>query len=300
MKEDTQLAKWLSGEMSTQELEAFESSPDYPMFVQIRDNFARIQKPQFDADRILQDVLAHEKTPVKTIPIYRKGWFQIAAVFVVLLGIGWAMLMPTREMAPNSKQYAFTLPDQSEVILNTGSNASYTAWNWDSNREIALDGEAYFKVAKGKKFEVKTHWGTVTVLGTQFNVRSRENRFEVVCYEGKVRVVSQGKTIVLKPNERIVFADGKVEADAIDQTKEPQWLHHELAFNKENLLGIIAELERQYDVKITTTADTPQLFSGSIPGNDLDAALQILSVTFHLKVSKTTQNIILIPVGQAP
>lgn len=300
MENDTQLARWLEGKMDPAEREAFEKSPHYPMYLQIRDNFDRLQKPQFDAGRILKDVLAHPKTPAKTTPLYKRGWLQAAAIAVALLGLAIAMTIPTHEKAGNGKQYAFTLPDASEVILNAGSDASYTAWNWGSNRHIALNGEAYFKVAKGKKFEVKTQWGTVSVLGTKFNVKARENRFEVVCYEGKVRVVSQGKTVILTPNGRIAFANGKTEAEVIAGTAEPQWLHSELAFNRESLPGVIAEIERQYDVKIKTTAVSAQLFSGSVPGNDLDAALKILSVTYHLNVSKTSETIMLTPIEQIP
>lgn len=300
MENDTQLARWLEGKMDPTEREAFEKSPNYPMYLQIRDNFDRLQKPQFDAGRILKDVLAHPKIQVKTVPLYKRGWLQAAAIAVVLLGLAIAMTIPTHKTAGNGKQYAFTLPDASEVILNAGSDASYTAWNWSSNRNIALNGEAYFKVAKGKKFEVKTQWGTVSVLGTKFNVKARENRFEVVCYEGKVRVVSQGKTVILTPNGRIAFANGKTEAEVITGTAEPQWLHSELAFNRESLPGVIAEIERQYDVRIKTAAVSAQLFSGSVPGNDLDAALKILSVTYHLNVSKTSDTIMLTPIEQAP
>jgi ferric-dicitrate binding protein FerR (iron transport regulator) len=78
-------------------------------------------------------------------------------MIVVLLGIGFYLLQPTNA-AGNGEMYAFSLPDQSQVLLNAGSQASFKSWDWSSNRAVSLQGEAYFKVAKGQKFTVETNW----------------------------------------------------------------------------------------------------------------------------------------------
>ncbi len=295
MKEDTQLARWLAGEMDAAELELFQKTPEYALYWRINNNFTKLESPQFNADRILEAVLKQEKNPIKTIPLYQKLWFRAAAVIVILLGIGLTFtLMPTRKVANYGETFSFALPDSSEVLLNSGSKVDYSIWNWDSNREVRLDGEAYFKVAKGKKFVVKTTLGMVTVMGTKFNVRSRNKRFEVICYEGKVAVKFEQSQTVLTPNQSIVFNQGITTGKEIMKGQEPRWIHDELVFSQESLADIIAEIERKYAVKIRNTVTATQLFSGSIPGNDLDAALSVLSVTFHLKAIKNNDNITLI------
>ena len=292
MTDDTQLARWLAGELEEHEMEALRNDPKYANYLRIKQNLDRMQSPQFNADTILQNVLRHEKTPKKVIPIYRRRWAQIAAVVVVLLGLAITYVMPTYHTTDHGETYAFALPDQSEVILNSGSVVTYSKWNWDSERDVILSGEAYFKVAKGKKFTVLTDAGVVSVLGTQFNVRARGKRFDVACYEGRVLVVSENKEIILAPGQRVTF-NGAAMENSQTRVTEPEWLHKELAFTHESLQAIIAEIERQYKVKIDTNVQTEQLFSGSLPGDDLDAALHVLCTTFHLKKSKPADTIIL-------
>lgn len=295
MNDDTQLARWLAGEMSHKEKEAFESSPDFAAYTRIRNNFDKLQKPQFDADTILANVLRHEKTPVKVIPLYRKKWFQAAAIVIFLLGLAVGFTLPESPKAANGEQFAFVLPDHSEVILNSGSNVSYRSWNWDSNRNLLLEGEAYFKVAKGKTFTVNTNLGTVEVVGTQFNVKARDNRLDVVCYEGKVRVKFNQEEVLLTAGQSIAFGGNAESGKKNVKVTAPQWLQDELVFSQDNLASIIAELERHYDVKIALNGGSEQVFTGSLPGNDLDAVLKVISLTFHLKYVKTADAIMLSP-----
>lgn len=299
MEDDTKLARWLSGEMSASELEALQNSPEYPTLVRIRDNFTRLKSPEFDSGAILGNVLRHEKTPVKALPLYRKTWVRAAAVIVVLLGVSLAFFAPKHEVAANRETTVFALPDDSEVVLNAGSEATYSTWGWSARREVSLKGEAYFKVAKGKKFSVRTHLGTVTVLGTKFNVRARENRFDVVCYEGRVRVELGARQFALARGQSVSITNGTAELIPA-KASEPAWMKGELVFSKEYLPGLIAEIERQYDVKIKADIASAQQFSGSLPGNDLDTALKIVSLTYHLKVNKTPNVILLTPVDAAP
>ena len=95
------------------------------------------------------------------------------------------------------------LPDDSQVVLNSNSTLTFNERNWTDNREVKLSGEAFFKVAKGKKFDVITESGTVSVLGTEFNVKQRQNYFEVACFEGLVAVRMDEEFVKLHPGENI-------------------------------------------------------------------------------------------------
>ncbi|MFY8008269.1 MAG: FecR family protein, partial [Flavobacterium sp.] len=195
------------------------------------------------------------------------------------------------EFAENGNQKNFFLPDNSEVVLNSGSEIQYKKWNWDSNRTLDLEGEAYFKVAKGKKFEVNTALGKVTVLGTQFNVKQRDNRFDVTCYEGRVKVNYNQTQIVITKGMSVSFEDGKMMQLPEITTHNPEWLSHELSFYQEDLKAIVGEIERHFNVTLELKANNNnQLFTGVIPAKDINISLEILATTYHLKPIKVDSN----------
>lgn len=102
----------------------------------------------------------------------------------------------------NGEIASLTLPDNSQVTLNAGSQVVYSGNRFNTRRKIQLTGEAYFKVTKGNTFSVVTTEGTVTVLGTTFNVRSRDEKLSVFCYTGKVKVSDPFKAVYLTKGEK--------------------------------------------------------------------------------------------------
>ncbi len=298
MQDDVMLAKWLAGELTNDELKAFEATPEYPEYVRIKEVSAKLAAPAFDGNAMYRKVIGSKRN--KVIPLYSRMWFKVAAAVIILFGLGMFLrsMLPTAQSAGLGEQLAFTLPDQSEVILNAGSEITYKKHNWDDNRRLELDGEAFFKVAKGKTFEVVTGLGNVEVLGTQFNVRSREGRFDVICFEGRVRVISAGTENIITKGQSISFADGKPIDVPSANGSQPGWLSGELNFNNENLARIVAELTRQYKIEISVDAGSQtQLFTGTLPMNNLDEALVIICATYHLIVEKSGDRIVLKPVN---
>ncbi|NJK97802.1 MAG: FecR family protein [Bacteroidales bacterium] len=117
---------------------------------------------------------------------------------------------------PAGSKSLVTLPDGTIVWLNSASKLTYSNDFNQKNREVKLEGEGYFKVAKNKNkpFIVNTSNITVQALGTEFNVKSypEEGIIETTLVEGSVKVKevkgqsSAGITdIVLKPNEKLTF-----------------------------------------------------------------------------------------------
>lgn len=292
MKENYELAKWLAGEMTESELKAFQQTPEYETYAKIATYATQLKSPEFDSESLYKAIESKKRKETKVISLQNKWWLKIAAVLVLFLGLTffYKTEISITEYAENGKKTTFILPDNSEVVLNSGSELNYKNWNWDNNRNLNLEGEAYFRVAKGKKFEVTTNLGTVTVLGTQFNVKSRENRFDVTCYEGRVKVNFNKKGIILTPGESVTFENDSQTLFKIDATK-PEWTNNELAFNKEKLQNIINELSRQFNVTIEVKIqESNQLFTGTIPIKNIDEALQILSSTYHLQTKKVNNN----------
>lgn len=286
MEENYHLAKWLNNELEGEELKAFEASKDFAVYQRIKQYSGELTTPAFDEDKMLQTILQRKKTkPIS----FQKVVLRIAAVVIISFGITFAVknFANFTEYAPNGATTAFLLPDNSTVLLNSGSEIEYKKWNWNNERKLKLNGEAYFKVAKGKKFEVATELGKVTVLGTQFNVKNRNNRLDVTCFEGKVQVNYQNTQLLLTKGMTVSFEDGQqLVADQTAQT-EPDWLSKQVAFTAAQLPAILEEMMRQYNIDIQMKGKaTPQRFTGTIPMNNLDVALEIVATTYHLKMTK--------------
>ncbi|MBX9808439.1 MAG: FecR domain-containing protein, partial [Flavobacteriaceae bacterium] len=162
----------------------------------------------------------------------------------------------------------------------------FKKWNWNNHRSLDLQGEAYFKVAKGEKFEVETSLGKVTVLGTQFNVKARKNRFDITCFEGRVKVNYKDKEIILTHGQSVTFENGN-QVNITATSLQPEWLENKIAFTKEKLPNIIDEISRQYNVTISVKSGySDELFTGKIPTDNLEIALQIIATTYNLETKK--------------
>ena len=296
MKEEFDLAKWLAGEMSESELAAFEKTPEYAAYAKIKKYSAQLEAPVVDEKKLYGNITAGKQNPKgKVIPLYVRI-IRVAAVLVLFLGLGYFAMtvIPTTETAQNAHTTSFLLPDDSQVVLNAGSEINYKKWDWDNHRNLQLEGEAFFKVAKGKKFEVVTSLGKVTVLGTQFIVKSRNGRFDVSCYEGRVKVDYNNTEVIITKGQSVAFAEGNAIDVPANNGSGPEWLNHKLAFNRESLQNIIDELSRQYAIQIELKGvSSSQLFTGVLPLKNLDEAIQIVASTYHLAPKKEKGKIIL-------
>ena len=292
MEENYYLAKWLNDEMTENERAEFMASADFEQFEKIKKYTAHLKVADFDEAKVLEKVLNHKKATPKVIPMFGNWMLKYAAILVIALSAFFLTqnLVSETQYAENGKKTTFSLPDASEVVLNSGSEIKYKKWNWNSNRNLELKGEAYFKVAKGKRFEVTTDLGKVAVLGTQFDVKARESRFDVTCFEGRVKVNYNAKEIILTKGQSVSFENG-IQTDLHLENLQPEWLNNEIAFNKAKLNAIVAEIQRQYNVTITIKSNySDELFTGKLPTNNLDIALQIIAETYHLVPKKITSN----------
>lgn len=297
MKDEVMLAKWLNNELDEKELKAFMASPEFSTYNKIKEYSTQLTAPEADMDSLYERIKANRDKPVKVRKL--NPWLpRIAAMFVLALGATFFIYTnhTTTQLADVGQRTEFLLPDNSSVTLNAGSEADYKTWNWKNNRKLQLNGEAYFKVAKGQTFDVVTSMGKVTVVGTQFNVKARENRFDVTCFEGKVKVtVNNNESVLLTPGKSIAFESGKLIEVPLDENLQPGWITYETSFYREKLVNIVSELERQYNVTIQLDNVHPEKDSyiGTIPMNNLDTALELIETTYHLKSQKTGNKIIL-------
>ncbi|MEZ4792948.1 MAG: FecR family protein [Gelidibacter sp.] len=287
--------KWLNHELNADEIEAFKKLEDYDALVKLSDGVKGFKAPEYAASEELPSILQrieHKKDS-------KKSWFSIAmsiaAIFAVCFGFYYytTTLDSTFKTLAAQKQ-TIELPDGSTAHLNALSELRFNAHHWKKLREVQLDGEAYFKVAKGSKFEVKTDVGIVTVLGTQFNIKQRNSYFEVVCYKGLVNVRYGTYDINLPPGSRFLIRDGKLIATEKEHSTVPSWIDNYSHFKSVPYKEVLAEFERQYDVTIDLKdVDDAQLFTGSFVHDNMETALKSITLPLKLTYGKTNHSITL-------
>ncbi|MCZ4693455.1 DUF4974 domain-containing protein [Ancylomarina euxinus] len=280
--DDTFLARWLNGELSDEEVKAFEKTKDFHSYKKIAETSALLEAPFFDKKKafqaLLQNRMAAKKKPVITLWSY---W--LAASVAILMGIFFLLPSETAYKSLGGERLAFNLPDGSKVKLNSMSEISFHEKKWDNKRELKLKGEAYFKVIPGSKFKVHTNLGDVSVLGTEFNVHSRDNFFEVLCFEGRVKVDFMGDSIILKAGDAVRFMDKNKESWIFSQ-QSPSWVKGESTFENLPLKEVVKALERHYKVRFEAKGiDLNQRFTGSFTHDDLKLALKSVFYPMGIK-----------------
>ncbi|OUR91441.1 anti-sigma factor [Flavobacteriales bacterium 34_180_T64] len=295
MDKDILIQKWLDNDLSASELEAFKKLQDYDELKKLDNSLIGFKAPNYNASEALSPVLAAIKTHKKSTPWLHIA-MRVAAIFVLCFGVYYySTTVDTSITTLASQKDTLILPDASNVSLNAGSSLAYNKADWSEHRDVKLEGEAFFKVAKGSTFNVITDLGTVSVLGTQFNVKQRENYFEVVCYEGLVSVSFNSEQRKLKAGEHVLFIDGKLIISDPETKNTPSWLQNESYFKSLPYKYVISEFERQFGLSIDTKhIDTELLFTGNFSHNDIDIALKSITLPLQITYSKTNQTITLI------
>lgn len=296
MKREDLIKKWLDNELNTQEFEAFKALEDYEALVKLSSATKRFKSPEFNTSEELNTVL-HTINSAKQ---YSYNWLRPLLRVAAILTISFSVYYYTTTLDTNintlaAQKTTVELPDASSVSLNAASTLTYNKKNWATIREVKLNGEAYFKVAKGSTFNVITSAGTVTVLGTQFNVKQRENFFEVVCFEGSVSVTYKTNTEILKPGDGFLIIDGKFIAKEKETKLKPSWINNESYFKSMSFAHVLHEFERQYNVTINSqNIDLEQLFTGSFVHNNKVLALKSITLPLNLNYSIENNNSIVL------
>ncbi len=187
------------------------------------------------------------------------------------------------------EKITIVLPDASTVNMNAASELRYVKKGWENHRQIKLIGEAFFDVAKGSAFDVVTSEGTITVLGTEFNVKQRETALEVVCFEGKVRVTAGGFTEILEVGDQFFWRKGTIR---LLKTQEvlPSWTKNVSSFERAPFEEVLKELERHFkiQVKYEGKGQEEALFTGGFEHDNLENAIR--SITEPMGLSFTINN----------
>nr|WP_321243485.1 FecR family protein [uncultured Psychroserpens sp.] len=299
---DTFLAKWLEGELSNEELKALVSETDYNSFIKIKKGISTYEVLESSTDASFMKIQDHisknkgqEKSKVR--PLNSNSWlFGIAASIVFLFGLFFILDDGIVTIETNfGEQKTIALLDGSEVILNSKSTLTYDKDDWENNRTLNLKGEAYFKVKKGSTFKVVTDNGDVKVLGTQFNVNSLSDLFEVSCFEGKVSVTTKEEDYILLPTNSVRRINGFAAEQWETNAPNPSWINGESTFKSVPLKYVIKSLESQYHITIESKdINSDLIYTGSFTHKDLDTALKTVFNSLQIRyIEKEKENIYL-------
>jgi ferric-dicitrate binding protein FerR (iron transport regulator) len=293
MDNDNFIKLWLEGDLKADAFEAElpEDAQELGAYKKIANHSSNLEVPKGRSKeqiwnelqgKIQSDVAMSKKPKLRSI------FYYSAAVAVLFLGVLIFINASANEelIVKVGEHKKISLPDGSEVMINSVSKLSYSVKKWQKERLVQLEGEAFFKVKKGSRFTVESANGKVEVKGTVFNVYSRAKLMEVKCTEGIVAVSSNAnQTVLLKENQGVKFVSGKKEMELFElgTVNKNLWLAGQYYFSNEHLENVFHEMERQFAVKIEFADNGKRTFSGYFSNKNLEQALQMVCSPMDLK-----------------
>ena len=248
----------------------------------------------------------------KTVSFYRT-LYRVAAAVLLLVAVSsvlyfnFPIVGEHAQVATSSfeietkygERRTIVLPDESTVVLNGNSKLKYSKnWSGQQIREVWIDGEGFFAVQHTKshqKFVVHTREGlNVEVLGTKFNVKSREHGSEVLLTEGKVKlnVDNTESPVYLNPGELATVKKNQLSKRVVEGIQYTSWVRSKLVFDKTQLIELAQILQDTYGLKVSfQNEDLKQRqLSGEISSATADDILLAIAETFNIKVTKMDDN----------
>lgn len=246
------------------------------------------------------DRVTPERDPVRVIQWYQRLYWAAAAVVVLVASASlawwtWQAHSFLTYQTAYGKIQEIKLADGSVVTLNAHSALRVADKLGDRPiREVWLDGEAYFAIAKrkGTKFVVHTPEAQVEVLGTEFNVNTRRDQTNVVLHEGKVQLSTENQSaVVLKPGDMAIVTPKSqhIQLKRVQPDFYDAWKESYLVLDGKSLPEIINNLQDTFGV--TITLDNAQLadkkLTGKLSTEVADDCIENLALILGAEVKKT-------------
>lgn len=286
------------------------------------DLFRNRKKPSKRAYELLADLnrrLGLEVRPLRT-PIRKRLLFRACAVILPILllaGASWLLVrestkpdtgivanLPAEKVSVHSAEGVpneLVLPDGSVVRLSGETELTYDVSNFTENRTLNLRGEAFFKVEKkeGRPFRVETDQVIVTVLGTEFNMRSYagDNETIVSLTSGKIEVKDKNKSVTLSPMEQFRYdkRTGKSQVVKFDPELIDKWRFGKKKLNDIPLPEALRIAGDFFDKKVVIRGRLPQqkgvtttLLEDSSPESVLRAIQFMSDESFGFRIESDT------------
>lgn len=284
------IRKWLNGTLTHEEKSSFEESLDTESLMKLYESLMFYKSHGYHLDSNNTPRL-NQGIPSRVFIMPVAVFLSVVLVVTVSLNFVYQELLEHKTTFIESvidKKKDVRLPDESLVTLSKGSQLQFNHKDWRLSKNVNLIGEAYFQVAKGGQFDVITSDGKISVRGTSFNVKQWQGYFEVTCVEGKLDVTTNKTNLHVQAGEMIRNIDGEISVLKDLKVSEPAWISGESSFRSVPFYLVIKELERQYDLSITTVnVDVERPFSGRFDNNNLDLALKSITIPLKLQYDQS-------------
>ena len=289
------LAKYILGEANTKEGQRveqwLEESEDHQReFRQLKRRIElgskRYKYGVFDPRQAIQKV----KFPAKAH--YLRILPVAASIIVLISSVLWfwnkSSFQETVLLSRTGETKIFYLPDSSRVTLTGDSRLTYNAQFGKTNRELALRGEAFFRVKRdtSKPFIVETSLIQVEVLGTSFQVIAEKLQAEVCVEKGRVKITTQDKKqeSILETGMSVKY--GKKDRKLMISTKEDKGEQQILKFDNAPLSEVIETLNEYYGSHVTLPADYATLrITVVFKEVSLEEAIEIINRTLDIQLT---------------
>ena len=300
-KTQTEVGSWLSENWATS-AEIDSNTLIETVFTQIQEYQKEHQlKSRFSVTRILK--LYQKIAAFLLIPVIGLGILYWVNQYSQSAG-------PYSEtIAPRGQKSQIVLADGTKVWLNSDTKIRYPGNFSKNQRDIYLDGEAFFEVSKNERqpFVVHTSGVNVKVLGTKFNVKaySDENQIETSLFEGKVNLLlnsSSGKTTEkeVKPGQSFVYSktDRQLALNRFPQDEINGWKKNQLIFKDDTFSHLVRKIERWYNVKVMYDEkqfNDRRLTVELYEGERLDRLMEIISLALSVNYEYENGEVVLTP-----
>lgn len=310
---NTQLLQaWLDGDCSPEEKREVEQwldeSPERIDLVELLAHTDMETPAEFDRDRVKADLFKKIDEWSRTSSEKRYSrqrpkivwWLRTAAAVLVIVMAGMISWIYQESQTETSLVYKeatspirtitpLTLSDGTKVELNANSRLRYPVSFSEDQREVFLEGEAFFDVVPDARRPFKVHSGQLitTVLGTEFNVKYIPvlGGTEVALVEGSVEVEVSGKSnagssVTLEPDQWVRYSN-------LDRTMTVQegvgerilWRDGILEFKENTLLEVASTLENWYgvEIEIENSSANEIKITGTFEDQSLEHVLETLN-----------------------
>lgn len=200
------------------------------------------------------------------------------------------------------QQREVTLGDGTVVHLNEQSTVTVSGGYMKDNREVLLEGEAYFEVAHHEElpFIIRTNYSEVEVLGTSFNVKSDDDtgRVEIAVLEGRVSFRdSRGggiNQVILQKGEYgfLDIASRQITTEDFGVENYLAWKNREFVFEELSMERVCVQLARFYKMscKFKDEAIKERRLTANFPSDDPGNTLSVIASSLHLEYEYETEN----------
>lgn len=237
-------------------------------------------------------------------PMFTPKWASIAASIIVICTIGYFAFnyfnrVTIVTLQSQNAVVTQTLPDGSVVTLNAMSKLAYPKNFKGSTRQVRLLGEAFFKVTKDKTkpFIIRVNDVTVKVVGTFFNIKSREGKTEVVVQTGIVKVSKAQNSVTLTPGEKteVVKGSSNLLKQTISGNLYSYYVNKKLVCNQTPLADLVKALNQIYgaDIVIANPKIEQLPITTVFKDQTLAQTLMVVEETFNISVERKNGRIIL-------